>query len=120
MIAAAKKYAKIIEILLEKNAEIDLQDNDGWTALVPAINTKDKNIVQFLLDKGANINIRDKNGNTPLMFATSKQFKEMVELLLNNSADLHAITYNDVNAFDIAEKTGNEEVLILLERYGAK
>ena len=60
---------EIVQLLLEKGAEIEARDTYGWTPLMIAIWYSTPKIVQLLIEKGAEVNARDKDGLTPLMIA---------------------------------------------------
>ena len=53
-------------MLLDKSADVNIQDNKGYTALMRAVyyphNSQTENIVTLLLDKGANIHTRNNLG----------------------------------------------------------
>ena len=80
MIAAAEGYTGIVQILVNKGANLDEQDNDLDTALVKATRNKYIDIVEILIEKGADDAIQNKDGNTALILAAS--FSGMV---LNNT-----------------------------------
>ena len=74
--------------MISLGANIDLQDTEGNTPLINAIQNIKKDsghldIVKMLLEKGASPNIADDEKNVPLHFAKST---ELAELLLNNGA----------------------------------
>lgn len=80
---------------------IDLQDEDGLTCLMIAINREQKEIVEFLLLSGANPNIIDKKGKNALFYAAEKGEVEIKEMLEEDGADIHLI---DKNIDEILEK----------------
>lgn len=45
---------ELLDLLLENGADIEAQDNIGWTVLSHAVNMDDVEIAKFLLEKGAN------------------------------------------------------------------
>lgn len=51
---------ELLNLLIEKGAEIDYQDSIGWSALSHAVAMDDADIVEFLLSKGANPDIKSK------------------------------------------------------------
>jgi hypothetical protein len=83
----------IIE-LLDQGADIDLQDNHGFTALMWELaTTADNAIVELLLKRGADVNHQSIHGFTPLTLACSKDVQAMpdtrtVQTLLNYSQNL--------------------------------
>ena len=51
-----------ISLLLERGANIDAADGDGWTALMLAAKSGHTGAVRLLLERGANIHATNKNG----------------------------------------------------------
>src|SRR5205085_12212755 len=69
------------QLLLDQQAEVNAQDNDGKTALYhAAIMFQDAERVRFLLEHGARVSIKDKRGMTALdrvlMQDTARLLKE--------------------------------------------
>jgi len=77
----------IVHALLEKNADVDAQDNDGATALMLAIINEHLEVIMALLSKNSNLNIRDYEGSTALMNACKDGSINCVRLLLDKGAD---------------------------------
>ncbi|MEC9476508.1 MAG: ankyrin repeat domain-containing protein [Planctomycetota bacterium] len=78
MIAASSfsSTPEIVSLLLEKGAEIEAKDNDGWTPLMSAAGfSKTPEIVTLLLDAGADALAKDKAGKKAIDHA-----KENVKL----------------------------------------
>lgn len=72
------------------NANIDMQDSDGLTALHRAIYIKSAVAVKKLLQDGANTEIADNDGYYPLHLAASFGRAEIVQLLLVYGANIEA------------------------------
>ena len=85
---------ELIQLLLEKGANLEHECHLGGTPLCHATELGDIQTVQLLLDAGANISHRTHNtGLTPfLIAATSSQDTELIDLLLNNGADINDTT----------------------------
>ena len=64
----------MVKYLVEKGANLDLQDKDGWNALMIAslYSNTDSSIdtVKYLVEKGANLDLQDKDGWNALMIAS--------------------------------------------------
>jgi ankyrin repeat protein len=71
--------------LLEKGADIESKNKDGWTPLTWAASRGDSAIVKLLLEKAADIESKDTDGRTPLSWAASHGDWASVQLLLKNS-----------------------------------
>ena len=53
----------IIQYLLTRNVNVNLQDREGRTALMWAITTEDTNTVRLLLEKGAVVTVKGRSGD---------------------------------------------------------
>jgi len=67
--AAEKGDLDMINFLLEKNADINLQDEMGYTPLMIADEHDKKEAIEFLLEKGANRQVEDNEGKNVIIFA---------------------------------------------------
>jgi ankyrin repeat protein len=88
--AAKAGFLKVIDVLIEKGANIDATDNNGETALFEVIRSTIKNrekqraTLESLLTKGANPNFENQKGLTLLQVAQQKRradSEKIVELL---------------------------------------
>ena len=75
--------SKIIKLLLDHGAEVDLQDNDGLSALMEASIAGNTEVVQLLLEHNASRNLKDKRGVNALALASAAEFPGIVRLLMN-------------------------------------
>lgn len=64
--AAQKGHTEIVKLLLDADADPNIQAIDGSTALILAVELRHKEIVRLLLEAGADSNIKDKDGRTVL------------------------------------------------------
>ncbi|XP_043920525.1 ankyrin repeat and SAM domain-containing protein 6 [Protopterus annectens] len=84
MIAAVTGQLELVQLLVNRNADIDKQDSvHGWTALMQATYHGNKEVVKYLLHQGANVNLRAKNGYTAfdLVMLLNDPDTELVRLL---------------------------------------
>ncbi|XP_076017176.1 ankyrin repeat and SAM domain-containing protein 6 [Genypterus blacodes] len=84
MIAAVSGQLEVVQLMVEKSADIDKQDGvHGWTALMQATYHGNKDIVKYLLNQGADVNLRAKNGYTAfdLVMLLNDPDTELVRLL---------------------------------------
>lgn len=113
----------IVEYLLENNANPDIQNKDGITALHLAARAGKKHIVKKLLIHGANPNIQDKHSMTPLMYAVTKNYHhdkyDLIKLLLHHDADPNLINYKGFTALMMAAENDDHDVVKLLLKYHA-
>jgi len=87
-------YDGMVKYLIEKGANVNLQDDEGKTALLWASSNSLPN-AKILVANGADVNIAANDGMTPFLQATlgvssGKVSLEMCDLLLKNKADINA------------------------------
>ncbi|KAL5502350.1 hypothetical protein EMCRGX_G009105 [Ephydatia muelleri] len=61
MLASQKGQVECVKILLDRGAEINVQEEDGWTALMVASWEGQVECVKMLLDRGAEVNMPKKD-----------------------------------------------------------
>ncbi len=90
ILATSKGNLAILNKLIEKGADLNFQDKNGYSALHFVAQNKEKEIAEVLLEKGANPNLRDLYGNPPIWTAimNAKGDFSIVKLLLENKADV--------------------------------
>ena len=113
-------YVKIISILIENGADIEIRDEKkGKTALMFAANLGDKNIIKALLKHRADINSQNGySGQTVLSYAIHRCCNpngEIISFLIKQGADPH-ITNRDGKTF--LHKTRNEKITLALLQNG--
>jgi ankyrin repeat protein len=116
---------KMIELLLSYDADPNIQDGVGNTALILSSGgiysdiKNDIDITKLLLDSGANPNIQsDLDSTTPLILASisrSNRRIKQVKLLLDRGADPLQESDEGMNAYDYAIAEGNIEIAELLK-----
>jgi len=122
MIACQTKQHEVINALLEKNAELNIQNKYGYCPLLIAIENNDEKLVDILLKYNANVNVYDTYGNNTLMLACSIGNKKIVESLLNHQGstlDINERNFNNNTAVHNACECGNYDIVNLLLNSGA-
>ena len=112
--AAAAGEKEIVEMLLDKGADIDAQNLMGETALIKAVESyrAGKELVALLLNRRANIHV---GGGRALQTAALHGCKEKIILLLSRGAHINAKDSSQMTALMSAA----EEVIPLLLENGA-
>lgn len=116
--AAAYAQIKIVRILAENGAMLDLQDDNGMTALIIASaynhQPEYRNIVDFLIKNMSDIDIQDNNGMTALMHAAWHGCSESLSLLLHGGADINLKDEQGRSAYDLAIEANQIETIYYL------
>ncbi len=79
--AAAGRQAELVDLLLEKGADVNAAQHGGWTALHAAAQSGDLAIVQSLIAHQAHVQAKADNQQTPLDLAMQRGHGEVAELL---------------------------------------
>jgi ankyrin repeat protein len=74
--AGVDDVAKVLNLLIDRGARLDDQDNRGRTALMIAAETGHLEMVDLLLKRGANRDLRDKAGKSAADLASSATIKQ--------------------------------------------
>jgi len=96
-IAKGKFGIDILKYLITNNANINIQDNKGYTALMIATKYNKIDIVNYLLTHNADLNLQNNDGDTALLIASkylSCLSKEIIKTLINHNADINKQNYN--------------------------
>jgi ankyrin repeat protein len=84
--AAYYNKKEMVELLLERGALIDAQDNGGWTALMQAADNGNQEILEVLLSHGASIHPVNCMGKSALVLAEDKGHTKAIQLLKKSHA----------------------------------
>ena len=82
MLAATteKENPELVQMLLDKGANVDLKDCVGWTALMHAVSADNVNIAKILLEGGANPDIKhekDEELESPREIAKTRKMRDL-------------------------------------------
>lgn len=97
-------------------ASVDLQDQDGRTALQVAAGLGHPSVAKQLIAAGADVNKPTKEGMTALMLAASVGNTDMVEMLLDAGADMELQDEDGTTALMAASFNGFADVVETLLR----
>jgi hypothetical protein len=67
--------------LLEKGADVNAKNNDGWTPLHDAAGHDHVDFARLLVENGADVNAKNNDGKTPIDIAREKGHNDIVKLL---------------------------------------
>ncbi|XP_047467840.1 kinase D-interacting substrate of 220 kDa B isoform X3 [Mugil cephalus] len=120
MVAAEQGNLEIVQELIRRGANVNLDDIDCWTALISAAKEGHIEVTRELLDNNANLEHRDMGGWTALMWAAYKGRTDVAELLLEKGANPNITGQYSVYPIIWAAGRGHAEIVHLLLQYGAK
>ncbi|XP_060790078.1 kinase D-interacting substrate of 220 kDa B isoform X2 [Neoarius graeffei] len=120
MLAAEQGSIEIVQELIRRGANVNLDDVDCWTALISASKEGHVEVVKELLANDANLEHRDMGGWTALMWGAYKGRVEVVRLLLEKGANSNITGQYSVYPIIWAAGRGHAEIVRLLLQHGAK
>ena len=120
MICAQEGREDICELLLEKGAEPDAQNNQGNAALHFCAKKGYLDICGMLLDSGASTEIKNLQGIAPLHEAAREDHPEVCGLLIEKGADVNVTDLQGGTPLHKAADRGHVEVARLLIDKGAE
>ena len=105
-----------IDNLLKRGADVNLKDDNGFTALMGAVYYDKLEAVKILIKKGrADVNLKANNGFVALHLAAQNGNLEIVKALLAGGANKDIATPDGDTASTLANKKGHTAVVALLE-----
>jgi ankyrin repeat protein len=88
---------ELVELLLSKGIDINMQDASGQTPLMYALYHRPP-LVPFLLAKGADVTIADKRGRTALDFPCSPENAQLIRNAAASAKPMRAKPIREANA----------------------
>ncbi|XP_047184542.1 kinase D-interacting substrate of 220 kDa B isoform X3 [Scophthalmus maximus] len=121
MLAAEQGSLEIVQELVRRGANVNLDDVDCWSALICAAREGHMEVVKELLENSAYIEHRDMGGWTALMWAAYKGRWEVTKLLLEHGGNPNT-TGQQYSVYPIiwAAGRGHADIVKLLLLNGAK
>ncbi|WP_265039211.1 ankyrin repeat domain-containing protein [Wolbachia endosymbiont (group A) of Yponomeuta plumbellus] len=97
--------AKTVELLVEKGANVNAKDIEGYTALHLAVTEKRLEIVRELIKSGGNVNAEEYgNKCTPLHLACMIGEKEIVKELVKAGGEIEQADKFGMTAMDYSKE----------------
>ena len=123
--ACTNQYVDIVRLLLCANANVNLQDENTWTALMVMcdLENPDEKLVEMIIQSGADLNMHItvdiEIQETALMLAVENGNSNIVKCLLDEGAFVDGVNDKGVTALKITCRYGNSEIMRILLDYGA-
>lgn len=146
--ACANGNMEIVKLLLDKGADVNLEEKKGWNPIVYAVVNQRVDVVKLLLESGANTHGKNmglqkgagynsnvallkaliENGAdvnaivdnyTPLMEAAHRGCVDVVKLLVSSGADVNLKNAFGYTALMVAAGSGNREIVKVILDSGA-
>ena len=119
VVAVRNRDSESVRALLEQQADVNIPEADGATALHWAVHWDDPETVNLLVRAGARVNAVNDFGVTPLSLACTNGNAGIVGTLLRAGADPNASLATGETALMTAARTGKVDVIEALLAHGA-
>jgi len=113
-LAAEHGRQQIVELLLEKGADVNAKSGFKRTPLHYAASSGHEGIVGRLMAKGAELNALDSFVLSSIFMAAYNGHQKIVEMLLSSGIDLNTTEKNSVTLLHAAAMSGNAELVKML------
>jgi len=117
MLAASDGYLKTCEALLKAGADPLAVDMNGDNAMHWAVKKQKTAVVKLFSENKQLLDAKNKYCETPLMRAAKEGHSAVCEALLKTGANPHLTNAEGQNAMQLAEGTGNNEIVQLLSEH---
>ncbi|XP_062700547.1 uncharacterized protein LOC109424597 [Aedes albopictus] len=104
----------LVQLLLEKGADINILSTAGWSALHYTVYHKQMATTNFLIDKRTDVNSPNKNKWTALHIACNNGDADMTRMLIQKGARHDVTTDEGKTPLDLAAAGGHTEIVIIL------
>lgn len=112
--AAENGHEKMVQHLLTRRADCDVESADGRTPLQLALESGNESIAQVLIQRGADVNANFASGETPLTVAVGNQWTSLVQILLREKASPNVRLPDGRTSLHVAAEVGSDIGIIKL------
>ncbi len=116
MLAAYYKHHKIVDLLIQSNANVDERDLENNTALMKAAWTGGAKSAELLIQANADVNAKEINGMTALMIAAFYGHIDIVKLLVKANCDISIKDNDGYTALMNAQDQKHTDIIKYLQK----
>ena len=121
-LSCREKNFEITKILIESGADVNVIDNEGWTPLMRATLSGNKNIVSLLLSKDAQASNVNLIGESAIIHAALADCSECLDVMFEKFnfiklMDIRLLKAQLTDAFIISRNRDNQAAQGLIEAY---
>ncbi|KFD55934.1 hypothetical protein M513_03058 [Trichuris suis] len=120
MYAAQCGHIGVMELLLGRDANVHLTDNDNRSALAWACIGNQEPCANLLLERGARLSEPDVFGNLPIHYAAQYGSKDLLQLFTERRVSLEHVNSRGMRPLEVSIEADNFEAFQRLLRHGAK
>ena len=118
-LASQEGHLDIVRFLIEHDANMAAQDQDGWTPLHVVSQSDHLDVARFLVEHVANAEAQDRCGRTPLHLASQRGRLDVARSFVENGANAEAQDWRGRTPLHLASQRGRLGVARFLVEHGA-
>ena len=108
---------KVLELLHDKNININFQNENGWSALHYACDEGNLKIVDILIKAKINLNLSNNEKKTPLHLSVIRGYFDISKILIENGSNINCVDNEKNLPIHLCAMQGHDELLnYLLEK----
>jgi ankyrin repeat protein len=111
-----KNNKKMLELLLSHNANVNLQNKKGTTALMTAAINDCHRLIPYLIKANAELNLRNNNGDSALIIAAKEGHYYAFKALVEAGAKTDVTNNEGDSVFEIAQKKRKKTIYNYLKK----
>eukprot|EP01124_Arcella_intermedia_P002921 TRINITY_DN11598_c0_g1_i1.p1 TRINITY_DN11598_c0_g1~~TRINITY_DN11598_c0_g1_i1.p1 ORF type:complete len:1146 (-),score=287.23 TRINITY_DN11598_c0_g1_i1:3-3440(-) len=115
LLFAAQKDIDIVQVLISRRADVNLQNKAGESPLHHASSLP---IAKLLVSNQANINLADENGETPAFYMFRRKNETVAKYMLKLNAVCNTLNKEKRSLLSYASERGDEKMVKLLLKTG--
>ena len=119
-VSSGAGHLRAVTVLLENQADANLQDNDGKTALTTAVEEGQAEVAKLLIQHGAAFDIPDNSGETVVHAAVRSGERGLLRLVVRRGGNPDIINYSGQSPLHLAAAAADVESVNILLRAGAQ
>ena len=119
-LAAERNYWFIVQLLLDSGADSALEDLQGGTAILRAVDHGRQSALKIMIGSGVDLNCKDRDGRGLVHSASTNGHLEILRLLIEEGLDPNLPDHNGITPLHDASRHGKLEVTRELLNLGAK
>ncbi|XP_076777139.1 60 kDa lysophospholipase isoform X3 [Arvicanthis niloticus] len=117
-LAARRGHAAVVTMLLQRGVDVNAHDEDGQSPLLLAVRGRHQCVIELLRAAGARLSPQElEDVGTELCRLASRADSEGLRAWWQAGADLDQLDYDGHSALQVAEATGNTDVVALLQSF---
>lgn len=114
--AASVGETEMVQRLIDRGIDTDIQNEGGKTALHVAVDNGHTEAGESLVTNGAALNIQDNSGAVPLFKLVYRNDVELAQLMVENGADPTIESNGGVSPLDIATEIDADDMVEILRQ----